>query len=186
MIAIMSVSIDALWGENSCVCDLAAGQVLFRSGDPVRHLYRVEEGVVRLIRPLPHGEQLTLQTASGGALLAEASLFATAYHCDAIAFTEAQVRHTPIKRVKDALGGDPTLAQAFAQHPALEVQAARARAEIVSLKTVSARLDAWLALNGGTLPSRGRWHEVAGQLGVTPEALYRELAKRRALGVQKS
>ena len=78
-----------------------------------------------------------------------------------------------------ALERDPSVTRAFARYLALEVQAARARAEIASLKTVGARLEAWLALNGGELPPRGKWREVAGEIGVTPEALYRELAERR-------
>jgi CRP-like cAMP-binding protein len=78
-----------------------------------------------------------------------------------------------------ALENDPALARALAQYLALEVQSARARAEIVALKTVAARLDAWLALNNGPLPPKGRWCEVAEEIGVTPEALYRELARRR-------
>ena len=71
------------------------------------------------------------------------------------------------------------LLRALAQYLALEVQSARARAEIVSLKAVTARLDAWLAINNGPLPSKGRWREVAREIGVTPEALYREIARRR-------
>jgi len=33
---------------------------------------------------------------------------------------------------------------------------------------------------GNTPPEKGRWQEVASELGVTREALYRELARRRA------
>jgi hypothetical protein len=58
------------------------------------------------------------------------------------------------------------------------VQRARAQVEIVSLKKVSERLDAWLALSGD-LPPKGQWHRLASEIGVTPEALYREIARRR-------
>jgi hypothetical protein len=53
------------------------------------------------------------------------------------------------------------------------------RAEILSLKTVSARLDAWMDWNGGVLPNKGEWKLVAGEISVSPEALYRELGRRR-------
>ena len=43
---------------------------------------------------------------------------------------------------------------------------------------VSARLDAWLAWHG-ELPPRGDWKQLADQIGVSPEALYREMARRR-------
>jgi CRP-like cAMP-binding protein len=180
MIAIMSDLLEALWGDEARDRALLPGEVLFRAGDPVRWLYRVGAGAMRLVRPLPHGAELVIQRAGMGAILAEASLFASEYHCDAVAEEPTSLRGLAVTRVVAALARDPALAQAFARSLALEVQAARARAEIVSLKTVEARLDAWLALNGGELPARGGWRGVAGQIGVSPEALYRELASRRS------
>lgn len=61
---------------------------------------------------------------------------------------------------------------------ALSVLAARLRSEIRSLPKVADRLDAWLA-EGNALPEKGRWQEVAAEPGVTREALYRELSRRR-------
>ncbi len=43
---------------------------------------------------------------------------------------------------------------------------------------VADRLDAWLC-EGHLLPNKGRWQDVASELGVSREALYRELARRR-------
>lgn len=51
---------------------------------------------------------------------------------------------------------------------------------MLSLKTVAERLDAWTAANQGAPPIKGEWKTVAVEMGVSPEALYRELAKRRA------
>ena len=61
---------------------------------------------------------------------------------------------------------------------ARSVQAARVRAEIRSLPRVAERLDAWLA-EGNALPGKGQRQELAAELGVTREALYRELSRRR-------
>ena len=58
-----------------------------------------------------------------------------------------------------------------------EVQALRTRVEVMRFKTLRERLDAYLELFG--LPPKGTWITVADWIGVTPEALYRELAKRR-------
>jgi CRP-like cAMP-binding protein len=180
MIAIMSNDLDALWCRAAQRREFAAGEALFRSGDPVRVLYRVEEGVVNLVRVLAHGGMLTLQRATDGALLAEASIFAKAYHCDAVARSTVRVSFMPVAALGHALRSGPELCRSLAQHLANEVQRARARAEIVALRTVSERLDAWLALQDNPLPARGRWRELADEIAVSPEALYRELASRRA------
>ena len=73
----------------------------------------------------------------------------------------------------------PEFATALAQHLAHEVMRMRSLAEIASLRTVAARLDMWLALGDGKIPQAGRRHELARELGVTPEALYRELSRRK-------
>lgn len=185
MIAIMSTAIEDLWDTQAGERSLGAGEVLFRAGDPVRVLHRVEAGSVRLVRPLLHGADLTLQRAEAGAILAEASLFAATYHCDAVATVASRVRSVPVARVMAVFAEDPERLRSFTRFLALEVQAARARAEITSLKTVAARLDAWTALRNGDLPARGRWRAVAEEIGVTPEALYRELAARRRPGKRR-
>jgi CRP-like cAMP-binding protein len=158
---------------------LAAGSVLFRADDPVLSLFLVIAGELRLVRALPHGFQLTLQRAGSVSILAEASLFADQYHCDALAAEESAVRAVPVAKARAALETDPTLAFALMHHLAGEVHRTRTRAEILSLKSVASRVDGWMALNGGILPPKGRWHQVASEIGVTPEALYRELARRR-------
>lgn len=179
MIAIMSAELDSFWRRAGRERELVDGETLFRSGQPVRALHRIAAGTVELVRILPHGANLTLQVATPGSLLAEASLFATHYHCDAVARDAARVRSVPVGALRAALVSDRALAGILLGHLAGEVHRARARAEIVALRTVAERLDAWLSLGGGHLPPRGGWRELAGELAVSPEALYRELAIRR-------
>ena len=112
MIAIMfNHLIETLWGASSRDQALAAGEVLFRAGDPVRLLYLVTAGEVRLVRSLAHGLQLTIQRAGPGAILAEASLLAGSYHCEAVAAGSSRLRATSVARIKSALAADPVLAQ---------------------------------------------------------------------------
>lgn len=180
MIGIMS---DALWrrlsGLGRAERRYRAGQFLFRQGDPVRWLFAVRSGEVHLVRYQPDGFSLTLQRAGAGGLLAEASLFASHYHCDAAAQGPVDVSVFAKSEVRDAFARDPSFAQDWCAHLAREVQAARTRSEIVALRMVSERLDAWLATSGGELPARGSWKKVAGEIATSPEALYRELARRR-------
>jgi CRP-like cAMP-binding protein len=159
---------------------LADGKRVFSSGESVRFLFVVREGGVRMLRRHPDGAAVVVQRVQHGGLVAEASLFAQRYHCEALADGQTLLARIPKAAVLDLQRRDPLWLQAFAGHLATEVQRARARAELLSLKRVSDRLDAWFSLNPGEFPERGRWCEWAAELGVTPEALYRELSKRRA------
>ncbi len=155
-----------------------AGEWLFHSGDPVRSMYFVAEGAVDLARVTGAGAPVILQRARPGQVLAEASAYSAAYHCDARAITAASMRVVPVARFRERLARDTLLAEAWAAHLANAVQAARLRAEIRSLRTVAERLDAWLG-EGRALPCKGAWQDLAAEIGVSREALYRELARRR-------
>ena len=80
-----------------------------------------------------------------------------------------------------ALEARPAFAVSLAGHLAAELMAMRSRSELAAIRKVSERLDAWMALNDCRPPSRGRLRHLADELGVTPEALYRELSRRRRL-----
>ncbi|WP_333835309.1 Crp/Fnr family transcriptional regulator [Rubrimonas sp.] len=157
---------------------LAGGAWLFHPGDPVRRMHLVTEGTVALSRVTGTGAPVTLQRARAGQVLAEASAYAAVYHCGACAVAPTMMRALPVARFLARLAQDPELAQAWAAHLAYAVQAARLLAEIRTLRTVAERLDAWLG-EDGSLPPKGAWQQVAAELGVTREALYRELARRR-------
>jgi CRP-like cAMP-binding protein len=92
--------------------------------------------------------------------------------------TASRVAEIDRGRFRSALLSVERLADAWNHYLAREVQATRLRAEILSLRKVAARLDAWLSLHAGKLPEKGEWKILATQIGVTPEALYRELARR--------
>ena len=162
------------------------GQYLFHIGDPVRVMHVVQAGVVHLIRTQSDGSVLVLQQARAGAILAEASFCTERYHCDAVAAGEAHCLAYPIAEFRAYLRSTPEFAEAWASHLAHELQTARLHTEILSLKTVANRLDAWLAWRGGTLSRKGEWRTIASEIGVSPEALYREIAKRRTASKSKN
>jgi CRP-like cAMP-binding protein len=153
------------------------GAVVFRREDHVRSMYLIRSGTIALERPLTDGTALTLSVATVGMALAEASLFATTYHCDAVARTNAKIAIIPRAAFRSALRERPTAALSLIETHAKEVQSQRARIEILRLRRVSDRLDAWLELYDE--PPMGEWIRVADQIGVSPPALYRELARRR-------
>jgi len=166
--------------ESAAERSLAAGGTLFHTGDPVQLMFMVRAGVVSLTRVTRAGEQIILQRAGPGQVVSEASAYSSTYHCDAVG-TGAQgagLAFLPVLQFRAALAQDSAMAEAWAAHLAHAVQAARLRAELRSLRKVSDRLDAWLG-ERRVLPDRGQWQELAAELGVTREALYRELARRR-------
>ena len=154
-----------------------AGATIFLQNDKVTSMFQIVEGEAKLIRPNLNGGTLVLQRAVARSILAEASLFATNYHCDAVAATDVNVRVIQRTALRRRFESDPAFAKAWVDHLAQEIRATRLRAEILSLKTVSERLSAWLE-NHGPLPAKGNWKGLAQELGTSAEALYREIAKQ--------
>lgn len=157
---------------------LERGEPLIRQGDPVENMALVVSGLLLLCRPTAEGGELVLQRAGPGDVLAEASAFSVSYHCAARAAEPSEVLLIARSTFRASLEGDAALSALWAAHLAHAVQGARLRAELRSLRGVAARLDAWLAA-GNTLPEKGRLQVLAAEIGVTREALYRELARRR-------
>lgn len=179
MIYIMSESFADLLGTlEGRVRSLAPGAYLFHFGEPVAAVFVVLSGEIQLRRHQEDGRVVVLQRAAGGDLVAEASLFSDRYHCDAIATAAAQVRAIPKRRLRSRLRSDPDFAEALAARLAREIQSLRFRSELLSLQKVASRLDAWETWHG-SLPRKGDWKQLAHQIGVSPEALYREMAKRQ-------
>ncbi|MGR3749185.1 Crp/Fnr family transcriptional regulator [Paracoccus sp. R12_1] len=178
MIVIMSDLFEPLF-TDAAAREFAAGDLLFRAGDPVVSMILLRAGRADLVRHTDHGLKMILQRAGPGQTLAEASAWSDTYHCDAVAAESCVAALLPRHVFVARLRSDPDLAELWARNLARAVQAARLRAEIRSLPRVADRLDAWLG-EGHNLPEKGRLQEVAAELGVTREALYRELSRRRS------
>lgn len=179
MILIMSAQLQHLFQADGRRFHLDRGQLLFHAADPVRTIWFLTAGWIVLRRATACGTPLILHIASEGDLVAEASAFSERYHCDAEAQSECSGLCLPKESFLSALSRDPKLATEWAAELAHGLQSARRRAEIRSIRTVSDRLDAWLE-TGGEIPEKGRWQDLAFELGISREALYRELARRRA------
>ena len=155
----------------------SAKEMVVAMDEPIDSLFVVKSGMVNLVRFQEDGGMVALQRAGPGAIMAEASVFAEGYHCAAVAVLKSELQVYPIKAVRALLAENPEAALAYARHMAGEVRESRKRAEILALKTVAERLSAWLVWNHGKLPPKGARHHVAEEIGVSREALYRELAK---------
>ena len=156
-----------------------AGALLFRRGDEVSALHLVLDGEAHLVRHRADGGRLVLQRAAPKTVLAEASVFSERYHCDCVAVVPTRTHAVDRAAVRALLAEDAAFAESWAVHLSHELQTTRLRAEILSLRTVRERLDAWMACNGDRLPPKGTWNMIASEIGTSSEALYRELARRR-------
>ena len=181
MIAVMPDLFSVLLPPADREAVLQTGTPLFHRGDTVDRLYLIRNGCVRLLRIDEDGVPAVMQKAGAGEVLAEGSIFSETYHCNAVALTDTQACWVNMRTLNQSLATQPHLMEAVARHLAHEVQRTRARVEILSRKTVRDRLSAWLAINGRELPKRGALKTAAEDIGVSPEAFYRELSRRRLM-----
>jgi CRP-like cAMP-binding protein len=86
---------------------LASGQLLFSQGDPAHAFYWVAEGVVRLFRASPQGDEKVIELASANRVFAEATLFMGGrYPVNAAAQSPCRLVAFDSRAFKDWLGHD--------------------------------------------------------------------------------
>jgi CRP/FNR family transcriptional regulator, dissimilatory nitrate respiration regulator len=165
---------------------LAAGDVLFHQGERTAGLYEVIEGRLRLARPNLDGNEIVLYVAAAGETIAEASLFSPRYHCDAIAITDSLVRLYPKAAVLAEFQRNSDAAKKYMAMLAGEVMNLRTRLEQRNIRSARERVRHYLAINvgadGRTVQLRGTVKELAAELGLTHEAVYRVFSELAAHG----
>jgi CRP-like cAMP-binding protein len=159
---------------------LARNEVLFRQGDKVTAIYFIEAGRLRLERRTFDGRLLTLGATPAGQFFVEAALFSDSFHCDAVATEPSRVRIYPKAKVLNALRTDPASAMSFLGHVAHQIIELRQRLELMKVRSAKERVMLYLDLNAGpegrVVNLRGQLQDIASDLGLTREALYRTLA----------
>jgi CRP-like cAMP-binding protein len=154
----------------------SAGAAIFLTGQRPTRLFFVASGEAVMSRTDRHGRSLVLQRASGG-FLAEASLSSARYHCDAHSRTAAELVAFPVELLRRAIDTDARTRWAWIAMLAGEIRRQRANAERLALKSVRERLLHRLLTEGedGRFVLRTTRKELAAELGVTHEALYRTI-----------
>ncbi|PCJ86152.1 MAG: cAMP-binding protein, partial [Hyphomicrobiales bacterium] len=171
MIAIMFAHIfrKLAFGHTRQI-QLNTDDVLFHQGEQVESVYLVESGAVILKRIQKNGSEIVLTRYGPDVLVAEASLYAAHYHCEAIAAEPTSLLQLPRNYMARWLKSNPAFAHEWSAHLAGELQSARQRSEILTRNKVSDKIDGWIEWHGA-LPEKGAWKQLAGELGVSPEAL---------------
>jgi CRP-like cAMP-binding protein len=157
------------------------GQFVFRVGDPVRGVFAVQSGEVRLLRYGRDGREIVVQRAVGGDFIAEASLDSPRYRCYAVAERPTRLLVFPKDALLSLFASDRVFAGEWIALLSGQLHHARARLERMALKTSAERLLHYLHTEGRgarcevTLSTSLK--DIARELGITHEALYRTLSR---------
>jgi CRP-like cAMP-binding protein len=159
---------------------------LFRQGDKTFAIFEIEQGRLRLVRHTIDDRAVVLHTAREREFFAEAALFADAYHCDAVAAVASRVRAYPKRQMLATFRADPAVAERFMSVLAHQIHTLRNRLEERNIRSARERVMHHLVLaagaDGRTVRVDGTLIDLAAEIGLTREVLYRTLAALEKAG----
>jgi CRP-like cAMP-binding protein len=153
---------------------------VFRKGEIAQTVFLVLDGEVRLSRFGKDGGEIALHRAGNGDFFAEAALNAPRYQCNAMATRASTLLAFPAGQVRALIAKDPEFARQWIALLARQLHVCRARLERLALRSAADRIVHYLHTEGSgpryevTLP--GNLKDLARELGLTHESLYRTLA----------
>jgi CRP-like cAMP-binding protein len=165
---------------------LRRGQSLFSVNDPIKWLYYVADGEVRLVHFMPNGDEVVLQSVTSGNALAECSICLDQYTCMAEATRQSIVLAVPLDLFNRLLGENAVFAVAWGRDLAQKMRELFMRYERLKLHTARERVMHYLATqpcNGKGVTLEFSTRTWAHELGLTHESLYRTLAVLEKEGV---
>ena len=169
---------DALPAAARRTLDLTKGQNLFRQGDPADQVYYIARGGIDMLRVTETGAPVLIHRGTAGNFIAEASLFAPEYHCDAVAIAETKVVAMAKPAIERAMASDPGFAPQLLAFLARQVQGLRQKVTLLAIKCAEDRIAAALASG---IPIRSV-PSFAAEIGLSPEATYRALTRATKAG----
>ena len=178
---VLPLALKALLPEEiQCACEGALfkrNERVFLARDIPAWMFYVVSGEVTLERAGLHGESVVLQRTRQG-FISEASLKVAGYHCDAVAIMDTTVIKVPIKDLSQSLDKDPAFANRWISMLNSEVRRLRLHLERLSMKSIRERLIHLIETEGkqGHYAAPSGLKTLAGELGVTHEALYRAIS----------
>jgi CRP-like cAMP-binding protein len=189
MIRIMSAEIPELAGfapellRRAQALHRPAGSSLFRAGQRPAWMYYVRTGEAVMQRVTTAGAPVLLQRASAG-FIAEASLVAERYHCDGVCRSACDLLALPLQDLRAAIDADAATRWAWIRLLSTQARQQRARIERHTLKSIRERLQHLVLTEGkaGVFHAPATRVQLAAELGVTPEALYRCLRSLQDAG----
>lgn len=165
--------------------DISKGQRIFHFGDQADAVYRVMKGEVCLTRLSPEGTEVVLYRAREGDFFAEASLFCSHYHCDAVCTRPGHCLRLPAEILRHCLTNNPAFAMEWVATLSKNLRQQRAAQQRLGLKSLRMRVIHYLVEHGkeGQVKLDQPIIRWAVELGASHEALYRTLAEMEREGV---
>jgi CRP/FNR family transcriptional regulator, dissimilatory nitrate respiration regulator len=178
--------LPAVLNSAAYFCDLYNGEILFTQGDRSEAIFVLESGSILLLNYTENGQQVNHYTVREKELFAELVLFKEVYLCTAIANRPTRVLVLPKEAFLKALKLSPELAEAFMAQLAERLHECKLLLELRSIRSAQKRVLHYLRLlaqsNETTVVLDRPLKDIAGDLGLTPEALSRALAHLQKVG----
>lgn len=157
-------------------------QSLYRQGDSATAIYYVRSGELEAARFSPDGDPLVMLRAGAGEFFAEPALAVERYGCSAYAKLDSELYLLPKAVMLAAIREDMAFSMAFLQAQMKNARKQCSRYERVRLRRAEDRVIHFLVTEAGTdgwIQLKGPLADWAAELGLTPESLYRALARLR-------
>lgn len=167
--------------------DLVAGQVLFHQRDQALAIFAVDIGRLRLVRYTSEGKLVVFGVARVGESFAESALFSDVYLCDAVVEVPSRVIVYPKQILLTVLRDQSDLAFDFMSRLVKKSQSLKVSLELRSIRAARERVLQYLLLAvqpGETTVNFDRpLKDIASELDLRPEVLYRTLARLEREGI---
>jgi CRP-like cAMP-binding protein len=169
---------------------LEAHDGLFRQGDPATAFFIVVDGLVKLYRITPAGDETVIRVLQKGESFAEAVAFTgSRYPATAEAVTDARIARVPADHIVRCIRESPDIALAMIASTSLHLHHLVQQVEQLKVQSGVQRVAEFLAslssAEQGTCVIALPYDKIliAARLGLTPESLSRAFAKLRGVGV---
>ena len=175
--------------------ELKEGQSLFNHGEPVHSFFFVIDGLIKLYRQSPSGQEKIIELENPGQTFAEALMFndQPVYPVSAIAMKPARVISISTRHFRDILLRSPELSFRVMGELSLRLHELINEIDHLSLMTGRNRVAAYFldqaALKGDDFHLDIPKHAIASILSLQPESfsrLIKELVKRGAIEIHDS
>ena len=165
---------------------LAAGDLLFRQGEPAHSIFLIRSGRMRMVRHLASGDRVTIHTGRAGQLFAEGALFSDIYQCDAVAAEAVEIHAYAKAPMLAAIRPSPEILLLLLERVTAQLHQTRTMLELRNVRSAQERVLLHLQLSAsrtaGDVAFDRPLIEVASEIGLTQEAYYRALAALQEKG----